>query len=83
MGFMSKLLGKNDEQAAMNEAVASAECPHTTLTPRWDSADDIGHEDRATAFHCEGCGVMFSQAEAMELRQRAGDRLRETIATES
>jgi hypothetical protein len=83
MGLLSKLRGKSDERDEVAAAVASAECPHTTLTPRWDSADDIGHEDRATAFRCEGCGIMFSRAEAEQLRDRAGDRLRETIATEN
>jgi hypothetical protein len=82
MGIMSKLLGKSDEKEQIQAAVASAECPHTTLTPRWDSVDDIGHEDRATAFRCEGCGTMFTRAEAAQLRASASDRLRDTVATE-
>jgi hypothetical protein len=46
-------------------------CLHKTLTPRWDSAKDMGHEDRATSFSCEGCGETFTPEEAKALRVEA------------
>ncbi|MHB8574937.1 MAG: hypothetical protein ACYDCQ_06340 [Dehalococcoidia bacterium] len=82
MGLMSKLFGKHESrEEATPELAATVSCPHTTLTPRWDSAEDIGHDDRATGFRCEGCGTMFGPREAAELRDKAGDRLRETMPT--
>ena len=83
MGLMSKLFGKNQEirEEAGPELAAMTSCPHTTLTPRWDRAEDIGHEDRATGFRCEGCGTMFSPDEVRDLRRSESERLRETIPT--
>lgn len=81
MSFLSKLFGKGGattEQDKMPSAAAT--CPHTTLVPRWDNAADIGHEERATGYRCEGCGAMFTRAEAEALRRREAERLRETVA---
>jgi hypothetical protein len=50
-------------------------CPHSALVPRWDSVDDIGHEERATSYFCEACGESFSPAEARLLQQSMADRL--------
>jgi hypothetical protein len=57
-------------------------CPHTTLTPRWDRAEDIGKHDLATGYRCEGCGRMFSREEVDKLRASEGERVRETIPAE-
>ncbi len=86
MGLMGKLFGKGQEirEEAQPElaTMGAPSCPHTTMTPRWDRAEDIGHEERATGFRCEGCGEMFSPQQAAELRANAGERLRETVATQ-
>lgn len=78
MGLIGRLFGKGQE---IPEAVQPelAVCPHTTMTPRWDRAEDIGHEDRATGFRCEGCGRSFSPEEARELRAHEGQRLKSTL----
>ena len=34
--------------------LATTECPHTTLSPRWDSAEDMGKEGKASSFTCTG-----------------------------
>lgn len=52
-------------------------CPHFSLTPRWDSADDVGHEEKVTAFRCEGCGQLFSPDEARYLQTGRSRRLTE------
>ncbi len=79
MGLMSKLFGKGQEIPEAAPGVSL--CPHTTMTPRWDRAEDIGHEDRATGWHCEGCGEMFTAEEGRQIRDQAGDRLRDTLPT--
>lgn len=77
---LGKLFGKQEiREVAQPELANLNSCPHTTMTPRWDSADDIGHEDRATGFRCEGCGKMFSPEEAASLRHSAAERLQSTL----
>jgi hypothetical protein len=82
MGLMSKLFGKGEQDHAA-EPAEQAVCPHTTMTPRWDSVDDIGKYDRATSFRCESCGNVFSREEANELRSSEADRLRDAVPTEA
>lgn len=73
MSWLSRLMGrKSTEEVA---PVAHVECPHVTLVPHWDSAADMGHEDRATSFRCDACGNTFTPAEARELRRTEADRL--------
>ncbi len=81
MGLLSKLMGK-PETDEREEEQTSVTCPHLALVPRWDSADDIGHEERATSFHCEACGSDFSSAEMRSLRSSEGERLREAMPAE-
>jgi hypothetical protein len=79
MGLKS-LFGRKQE----TDEVAPAElatCPHTTLTPRWDRAEDIGKHDLATAYRCEGCGHVFSREEVDHLRRTETERVRETMPT--
>ncbi len=76
MGLLGKLLGHPDSPSESAPPAESDTCTHLALTPRWDSVDDIGHEDRATRFHCESCGRDFSADEARELRMSEGRRVR-------
>lgn len=82
MGLFDKLLGRSEQQVS-STATAEVTCPHLALTPRWDSVDDIGHEERATGYHCESCGRDFSAADARRLRSSEGDRLRESVPPEA
>ena len=54
MSMLSKLFGHHDDKPVEDVA-----CPHRVLTPRWDSAEDIGSHERATQFVCESCGESF------------------------
>lgn len=65
MGFLDKVFGSDKSKTGVVEAPP---CPHTALVPRWDSVDDIGHEDRATHYYCESCGQTFSPNEAEGLK---------------
>jgi hypothetical protein len=44
------------------------ECGHWELAPRWDSAADIGKEDRVTYYTCANCKENFTREQAVELR---------------
>ena len=78
MGFLTKLLGRSDGETAEREP-ESVQCPHTTLTPSWDSVSDMGNEDRITGFRCEGCGAHFSAAEGRLLRHTEEERLQNVV----
>lgn len=54
----------------------SPECTHLAMTPRWDRIEDMGHEDRATAWVCDSCHMSLTPEEAERARVTAADRLR-------
>ena len=72
MGFLNKLFTKSAKEET---AVEAPPCPHTALIPRWDSIDDIGHDEKATHFVCEACEATFSPEEARQLQESARQRL--------
>jgi hypothetical protein len=39
------------------------------LGPRWENADDMGHEDRVTEYRCQSCGQCFTPDEGRALRR--------------
>ena len=55
---------------------------YVTLTPRWESVEDMGNEDKATGYTCEACGEHFSAAEGHALQRSQADRVREISTTE-
>jgi hypothetical protein len=81
MGLFDKLFGHGQSKAEKmidEEPLTVAEsppCPHSVLSPRWDSAADLGNKDKATAFVCEACGETFSPEEARLLRETEVERL--------
>jgi hypothetical protein len=58
-----------------------AACLHSALVPRWDRAEDIGQDDRATSFRCDVCQTTFTKDEAIALRAREAQRLRDILRT--
>jgi hypothetical protein len=45
-------------------------CPHTALTPHWDSPGDMGKADLAV-YTCEACGEKFNYEEAQQYLNKA------------
>ncbi|MGD9894652.1 MAG: hypothetical protein AB7R89_05775 [Dehalococcoidia bacterium] len=74
MGLLSKMFGRGTT-ATIEQAPDHSNCPHTTLTPSWDSVADMGNEDKITSYMCQGCGREFSRAEGQALRQSEAERL--------
>lgn len=70
MGILEKLTGSKNKQAdsMASSATEAPPCPHLVLTTRWDRAEDMGHEDRASYYVCESCGEKFTPDEAEALR---------------
>ena len=74
MGFLGKLFGGGKKQQSAVAEIA-VDCPHSVLVARWDSVQDMGHEDKATRFMCETCHEMFSPEEARQLRDTMAERV--------
>ncbi len=67
MSLLRKLTGKQEQEDAAEQASPAMEsptCPHTALVPRWDSVEDMGKDDRATSYFCQGCERTFTAEEA-------------------
>jgi hypothetical protein len=73
MSFFKRLFG-NEKPESMPAEAPAVECPHISLVARWDSIEDMGHEDRATSFVCEACGASFSPEAGRKLRGEAGEK---------
>src|SRR5215204_6898968 len=74
MGLLSKMFGRGDT-ATIEQEPEHTNCPHTTLTPSWDSVADMGNEDKVTSYTCQGCGQQFTRAEGQALRRSEAERL--------
>lgn len=84
MGLFDRLLRRNtDEGGEQGVDVAAPPCPHTALGPRWDNADDIGNESKASSFRCEACGGTFTHEEANEIRADEAERLKATLSRDN
>lgn len=71
------LFGRKRSQQTLT--VEKPTCLHMALTARWDSVDDMGHEDKATSWVCASCGEEFNPAEAASIRESQADQLRKDL----
>jgi hypothetical protein len=74
MRILPKLFDKHvEEEGPSYESPPTAvDCPHTILTARWDSVEDMGDESRATSFVCESCGEVLLPGEPRVEHRLAG-----------
>ena len=75
MGFLSRLLGRQEARPDGEANPPEAVCPHATLIPRWDSADDMGKPERVVSYTCESCRESFTGEEGRRLLQHLAERL--------
>lgn len=78
MSWLKKLRGSR-EDAPGPAVVNPPTCPHATLIPRWESADEIGREDLASGFRCDACGEEFTPDQAAFLRATEAARIRQNL----
>ena len=78
--MLDRLFGRHatsdDRHHMQPEASGPTECAHLAMTPRWDRIEDMGHEERATAWVCDSCHTSLTPEEAEHARSAAADRLR-------
>ena len=80
MGVLDKLLGRKPAGVAEpGTATENPPCPHTTLVPRWDSAADMGHEDKIAGYDCDSCKQHFTAGQGRDLRRTEAARLKHTL----
>ncbi len=83
MGLLDGLFGKKPNEERQSSSTAVADCPHVMLSARWDNVDDIGHEDRATGYICNGCNASFTVDEVARLRATEKERLESDLSAET
>jgi hypothetical protein len=78
MGFLDSLFRRKgtDASSTAGPPAVAEDCPHTAVTPRWDSAADMGKTELVSAYVCEACHGTFSREEGERLVASAADRLR-------
>jgi hypothetical protein len=62
--MLRKLFGGESKTKDEAHEIEAPPCPHTALVPRWDNLEDMGKQDKATSFHCQGCDQVFTAEEA-------------------
>ena len=83
----SRMEAELDTQRQVRAGIAAtppggvAACPHTTLTPRWDSVADMGKEEQIAGYTCQGCNQSFTPAEGRTLLATEAERLRQELGT--
>jgi len=78
MGFLDSLFRRKgaDASPAKEPPAVAEDCLHGAVTPRWDSAADMGKTELVSAYVCEACHASFSREEGNKLVASAVDRLR-------
>ncbi len=62
MSLLSRFARSKDAEVALPEL--PIECAHRVMAPRWDSAADMGKNDKITSYACGSCGAKFTPEEA-------------------
>jgi hypothetical protein len=76
-----RLLRRRHSEPATEEGPRGSACEHLVLIPMWDSADDIGRQDRVSRERCEACGAIFSADDAASLRATEAARVQRKVAS--
>ena len=81
MGFLDRLLGRREAEPPRGAESSQPGCPHVTLVPNWDMAEDMGDLEKVSRYTCEACGAGFSREEGdqlrAELRAKGAERIRQ------
>lgn len=79
MGLLGKLFGGKKQESATTTQTTTVDCPHVVLVPRWESVQDMGHEDRISRFMCEACQQEFTPDVAAQLRRTVNERVDSSV----
>lgn len=62
MGMLPRWFRRGIDE--IERPAALPECPHATLTPRWDSAEAMGKSELVSKWVCESCHEEFTPGRA-------------------
>ena len=79
MRLLNRLRRRSEDREATEAPEKEVSCLHTALTPRWDTASDIGNEAKASAWVCGVCGQTFTPERAQEVRASEAERLKQVL----
>ncbi len=57
----------------------SVVCLHVALVPHWDNPADMGQEEKASRFLCEGCRKEFTAEEVRDFRATETERINQQL----
>ena len=69
------------KQESVPNAQGQTTCVHLGLTPKWANLEDMGNEEKATAYACATCGAQFSPDEAALVRSAQTEQLRKGLGS--
>jgi|RhiMetdeSRZDD1v2_1073273.scaffolds.fasta_scaffold157326_3 hypothetical protein len=79
MGFLDRLFGRKESSTKVDESLIVEKCPHTTLRPHWEQAEDFGKNELISSYTCEACGETFSRAQGDQMMAALGESVRERV----
>jgi hypothetical protein len=79
MGFLDRLFGRKGTSTEVDMSQIKEDCPHSTLGPHWDRAEDFGKHEAISSYVCEGCGISFTPEEAARVSSSIADSVRERV----
>jgi hypothetical protein len=82
MGWLGKIFGRGGATITRTTEQVAADCPHVTLSARWDNVQDMGQEDKATSYICATCSQRFTPEEAAAHRESQTRAIRSITDTE-
>lgn len=80
MAILDRLHRRKREEVPSDVSEEIPVCPHISLLPRWDDAESIGRNDRATYWVCASCEQEFTPEEVLDLRRTQHERLQQYIS---
>ena len=80
MGFLDRLLGRREAEPPGGAESSQPGCPHVTLVPNWDLAEDMGDLEKVSRYTCEACSAGFSREEGDQLRAKGAERTVDKIS---
>jgi hypothetical protein len=76
MGFLDRLFGKKDSGQVAEAEAPAPPCPHGSMAPHWDSADELGQRDKISFYTCDACGQRFTPADGEAAMAAAAEGVR-------
>jgi len=78
MGIFDRLFGRKSSSViapVKTREEIQAGCAHAALMGRWNSAEDMGKDDKVSEFVCDACQASFTPEAGRQLRATTAARM--------